>query len=37
MRQVEDGLESIGTSNRDRLVLVALREYGLQLYNDILG
>ena len=37
MRQVEDGLESIGTSNRDRLILVALREYGLQLYNDILG
>lgn len=36
MRQIQDRLESMGTQARDKLVLVALREYGQNLYSSLM-
>lgn len=37
MREIADGLESMGTDARSKLTLVALREYGQQLYSQVMG
>lgn len=37
MKEIADKLDSMGTSGRDKLVLVALREYGQSLYESLMS
>ena len=37
MNEITEKLNSIGTSAKDKLTLVALREYGQNLYSSLMG